>query len=147
MFFRAEKKVSNGKILITVSIISELFQKKYMFLKIATILLLRNVLKLAASLLPNMAGWLLQCVEMLSHKCESILIFDISIELSFLCVCFSGCSTEETLCGPKCNSSTLLLRTDTELHHSTGNNQIFFDQIMFLIVTIWVCLCVSVSPV
>lgn len=36
---------------------------------------------------------------------------------------FSGCSTEETLCSPKCNSSTLLPRTDAELHHSTGTNQ------------------------
>lgn len=35
-------------------------------------------------------------------------------------VCFSGCSTKETLSSTKCNSSTLLLRTDAELHHSTG---------------------------
>lgn len=73
MFFRAEEEISNGKILVTVSIISELFQRKYMFLKIAAKLLLRNVLKLAASLLPNMAGWLLQSVEMFTCKCLNYL--------------------------------------------------------------------------
>lgn len=40
--------------------------------------------------------------------------------------CFAGCSTEETLCSPECNSSALLLRTDTKLHHSTGNSQLLY---------------------
>lgn len=44
-------------------------------------------------------------------------------------VCFLGCSAEETLCSPKCNPPTVLLRTDTELHHSTGNNQSFINLI------------------
>ena len=41
---------------------------------------------------------------------------------SFFVPWFSGCSTKETLSGPECNSSTLLPGTDSELHHSTGNN-------------------------
>lgn len=89
---------------------------------------LRNILRLAASLLSSITGWLIQCVEMFAHKRESRWVSDNSFENMIFClfVCISGCSTEETLGGPKCNSSTLLLRTDAELHHSSGNSQFIF---------------------
>ena len=44
---------------------------------------------------------------------------------NFLFGCFSGRPTKETLAGPECNSSALLPRIDTKLHHSSGSEQWF----------------------
>lgn len=50
-------------------------------------------------------------------------------------VCFPGRPTEETLSSPECNSSTLLSRTDAELHDSAGMNGWFLSSSFYMYVT------------
>jgi len=48
----------------------------------------------------------------------------------FLVCFFPGCPTEETLGGPKCNSSTVPFRADAELHDSSGNDFYFVSSLI-----------------